>query len=611
MHRRRRGPSLNSASPSTALSDADDVYFSANGTKDSSCAITQYQFNFGDGVTSVTTYPYAYHYFHATKTKSFTVVLSVSDCSHTTTKSIVEHVVVDTPPVAKLNVTYSSSNPNEVYADASGSTDNAEASPYEVQFDWGDQSPITTVYAPFESSPHMYTATGSYTVTATVFDYAETASSPATQDVTVPQNTPAAAPSNVAAVSGQAQATVSWSAPASGTPSSYIVTATPGGETVPVAGNLSTAIISGLTNGTSYTFTVGAKVGSTTTTSLPSNPATPNGTPGVPTAVAATPDDTSAVVSWKAPAVSGGSPLSHHQGLNYIVTNVTTGTQTMVTGTPAPTSVTIGGLTNNVVYKFTVAASNSGHTGASSAVSTAEPIQMGPSITEYPHWKLMMPPSQVGTSATNLQLPLTIDWAGQQGATPICSYTLQHSLTNRPWVTIATEPASTTTTTDTVPASQLLVRYQVRATDCNGLQSAWVQSPEFEYQLFEENNATKFTFSDSDWTWNTCASCAGGHEESSTAAGAVATLTLNAAYNVGLVFSVGPTLGMADIKVDEVDLGEVNTNASAPGYRQLMLKTGWSTFGAHLVTVTNLGTPGHSEIDLDGAAVLYAPLARL
>jgi plastocyanin len=90
---------------------------------------------------------------------------------------------------------------------------------------------------------------------------------------------PPGAPTNVTAAAGDAQASISWGVPVSdgGDPiNSYTVTASPGESTALVAGDVTTATITGLTNGTAYTFTVtAANATGTGPASSPSNSVTP------------------------------------------------------------------------------------------------------------------------------------------------------------------------------------------------------------------------------------------------------------------------------------------------------------------------------------------------
>lgn len=87
---------------------------------------------------------------------------------------------------------------------------------------------------------------------------------------------PPATPAAPVAVAGEASATVYWNAPAAGAVASYKVTASPGGANVTVAGTVRSATVPGLTDGTSYTFTItAANTVGTSPASAPSNAVIP------------------------------------------------------------------------------------------------------------------------------------------------------------------------------------------------------------------------------------------------------------------------------------------------------------------------------------------------
>jgi hypothetical protein len=121
--------------------------------------------------------------------------------------------------------------------------------------------------------------------------------------------------------------------------------------------------VTGLTNGTSYTFTVtatnaiGTSVASTASTAV-----TPVGPPGKPTAVAATRGDGSALVQWTAPS-TGGSPIT-----KYVATSSPDSKTCSTTGA---TSCTVSALTNGTSYTFTVVATNAVGPGSASTASSA------------------------------------------------------------------------------------------------------------------------------------------------------------------------------------------------------------------------------------------------
>ena len=128
------------------------------------------------------------------------------------------------------------------------------------------------------------------------------------------------------------------------------------------SGSGSPLTVTGLTNGTSYTFTVTAtnSVG-TSSASSASSAITPAGVPGAPTDVSASAGDGKATVSFTAPASTGGAAIS-----SYTVTASPGGAT--ASGSSGP--ITVSGLANCTSYTFTVTAANSAGTGASSSASS-------------------------------------------------------------------------------------------------------------------------------------------------------------------------------------------------------------------------------------------------
>ncbi len=231
------------------------------------------------------------------------------------------------------------------------------------------------------SSPGGFTATGSaspitvtgltngtsYTFTVTATSSAGTSSASAASAGVTPQAavTAPGAPTSVTASAGDGQAIVSFTPPVSdgGAPiAQYTVTSSPGGFTA--TGSASPITVTGLTNGTSYTFTVTATSnGGTSVPSAASAGVTPQAVvtaPGAPTGVTATTGNGQATVSFTAPASNGGAAIT-----GYTVTS----NPGNITATGTGTTITVTGLTNGTAYTFTVTATNAAGTSAASAAS--------------------------------------------------------------------------------------------------------------------------------------------------------------------------------------------------------------------------------------------------
>jgi hypothetical protein len=298
----------------------------------------------------------------------------------------------------------------------------------------------------------------------------------------------AIAPTNASAIPADSAAVVTWTAPIlsvtgvttysvnvyqastgtqvatyqAGTATSSCSTGSPsdppqiGPEAAPCA------VVTGLTNGTSYYFTISASTaGLQTGTSTATAPVTPAGKPFAPTITTVNnvpPAGGQAQVNWTAPPTqtngvpgNNGSPI-----ISYTITATPTGggnpnasTVTTTFNVPSPDpgsySDTVGGILNGTTYNITVAATNSvGTSGPSNTVSfTPAGVPFPPTITSVNN----VPPAG-GQAAVNWTSPPTQSngVSGNNGS-PITSYTI----TATP-VSGSNPQATTVTTTYIVPS---------------------------------------------------------------------------------------------------------------------------------------------------------------
>jgi subtilisin family serine protease/fibronectin type 3 domain-containing protein len=229
------------------------------------------------------------------------------------------------------------------------------------------------------------------------------ASSPASATpATVP-----GAPTSLTAAPGNGQASLSWTAPASdgGSPiTAYTATAAPGGATCSTIGLGCT--VTGLTNGTTYSFTVSATNAVGTGPASSAASATPATVPGAPTALTATRGNAQVSLSWNAPASDGGSAIT-----SYTATASPGGATCSTSGL----GCTVTGLTNGTSYSFTVAATNGVGSGSASAAASATPATV--------------PSAPTGLAATRGNAQVALSWTApaSNGGSPISGYTVTAS----------------------------------------------------------------------------------------------------------------------------------------------------------------------------------------
>ncbi|MEA3054593.1 MAG: hypothetical protein QOD30_25, partial [Actinomycetota bacterium] len=202
------------------------------------------------------------------------------------------------------------------------------------------------------------------------------------------------APRNAVAQPRDGAAVVSWDAPTSDGGSAitgYRIESTPGSIVVTVSGSTFSTTVSGLTNGTSYTFVVKAINGDGTgPASAATAPVTPAQPPSVPRSVSASAGNAQATVTWTAPSSTGGSAIT-----GYRVTT-SPGGATMTVGGSA-TSATVAALANGTAYTFTVVAFNAVGDGPASSPTT-------PVTPSAP------PGAPTGVTATSGNGQATVSW---------------------------------------------------------------------------------------------------------------------------------------------------------------------------------------------------------
>ncbi|MDF2511699.1 MAG: hypothetical protein K0S04_1565, partial [Herbinix sp.] len=121
--------------------------------------------------------------------------------------------------------------------------------------------------------------------------------------------------------------------------------------------------VTGLTNGTSYSFEVKALDSQMSVLASSGQiSATPVTIPGIPTGITAIAGNSQATVSFTPPLDNGGSPIT-----GYIVTS----SPGNITAAGSGTTITVPGLSNGITYTFTVKAINAAGNGTASAVSNA------------------------------------------------------------------------------------------------------------------------------------------------------------------------------------------------------------------------------------------------
>lgn len=202
----------------------------------------------------------------------------------------------------------------------------------------------------------------------------------AINEAAVAAPTPPTVPQTFSATNGVAQSVLTWTAPATSVPAitGYELTQSPGTTAItPLGATDTTTTVTGLTPGTTYTFSLRARNSTLSTglgpaavtTATPTAPV-PTAVPGPPTGATSTAGNATAAVLWTAPTTTNGTITGYDiLDQNSVVRGTVVGTGT---------STTISALTNGMQYTFRVVAKNANGSSIPSAPSnTVTPVATG------------------------------------------------------------------------------------------------------------------------------------------------------------------------------------------------------------------------------------------
>ncbi|MCK9410644.1 MAG: fibronectin type III domain-containing protein, partial [Bacteroidetes bacterium] len=325
-------------------------------------------------------------------------------------------------------------------------------------------SPIVIAFASSDGTTALVNGT-SYDVQILAVN-ANGDGAPSATTAATPRTTPSA-PTNVSGTSGNTQVSLTWTAPSDGGSAitDYVVEFNDGSGFATFADGTSTsaaATVTGLTNGTSYTFRVSAvNAAGTGAISAISAAVTPRTTPGPPTSVSGTSGNTQVSLTWTAPTSSGGSAIT-----DYVVQSSPDGSiwTTFADGTSTSTNATVTGLTNGQDYTFRVAAVNAAGTGNFSTASGSVTPATVPNA-----------PTAVAGTPGNTQVSLTWSAPATNGGAAITDYVVEFN-NGVSWATFADGTSTSTSATVTGLTNGTSYTFRVSATNSVGTGTASIVS---------------------------------------------------------------------------------------------------------------------------------------
>jgi GH25 family lysozyme M1 (1,4-beta-N-acetylmuramidase) len=260
-------------------------------------------------------------------------------------------------------------------------------------------------------------------------------------------------------------------------------------------------------------------------------------------------------------------------------------TPTSATGTSASLTVSTSTVLPVGTYPLTVTGAGNGltrKTAATLVVTDGLPPTVTTTVSR------LFYRATLGTSTT----PVRTTWSATDPS-GVAGYQAELSTNAGSWAPLTLSPATTTSLTQSLRFGSSY-RYVVKATDGASNTSSWRYGPTFTPSLAQEWAATY----GGTWSKGTSASASGGALRATAYKGAWASYTFSG-MSISWVSYRGPNRGSAAVYVDGKYRTTISLYASSYLARQIVYATSWGSNGKHTIKIVNLGTAGHSRIDVD------------
>jgi hypothetical protein len=207
-----------------------------------------------------------------------------------------------------------------------------------------------------------------------------------------------------------------------------------------------------------------------------------------------------------------------------------------------------------------------------------------------------------GAQASTGSVRLAIAWSrATEDKGRVTRYELQRSVAGGAWSTVSLKEALTWGVDDRVRPGRT-VRYRVRATNDEGLRSAWATSPEVRPEVIDEASLDGAAW---DGSWSSAASAGSieGRVRRSSATGSVVRFAADGVRAMAVIMTRASTRGRVAIRWDDASPATtLDLGVRPKAVRWVVASSRWGSLGAHEVTVTVRS--GGGLTDVDGFVVL-------